>query len=420
MPRTFSIYRAGAPLPVALQRDDNKGASDVGAKCKGASDIRAGATVFVRGKGGRLAAVVSRVDAKAGSAEVRLALPNHSGNLVLSDAAIDVSLDDIAPECFELSSGGVKGWEAFDTVAVEENARTCKLAKVEDAAGIILDYQNVGINGLLSTFQQVTPADRDGDYVIPGAFSRSIPEFMKNPVMLIDHRQSVDTLAGRFLDVRETEQGLSVMGIVSNAPELRRVRFLIAEGHLKTMSMGGIFFYAPDGKGIQEVDLWEGSLVSIPANPDARFVARSIDAETAAKALERFSKGRYPKDDDDDDKSPNVDSAPEYIRANARRGIEYHEKGWSGSGLVPRTVREAREMAAGRVSLDKAKRMAAWFARHAGDLDSQRARDFLNGSSERASPGQVAWLLWGGSIGTQGRMNAKEWAERQAEKHSDV
>ena len=68
-------------------------------------------------------------------------------------------------------------------------------------------------------------------------------------------------------------------------------------------------------------------------------------------------------------------------------------------------------MADGNVSEDKVTRMAAWFARHRPDLDSPKANEYLRGESERPTPGQVAWLLWGGSLGKD-RMAAMEWAER--------
>jgi hypothetical protein len=68
-------------------------------------------------------------------------------------------------------------------------------------------------------------------------------------------------------------------------------------------------------------------------------------------------------------------------------------------------------MAGGNVSEDKVTRMAAWFARHRPDLDSPKAGEYLRGDSERPTPGQVAWLLWGGSLGRD-RMAAMNWAER--------
>ena len=84
--------------------------------------------------------------------------------------------------------------------------------------------------------------------------------------------------------------------------------------------------------------------------------------------------------------------APAYMRAAARRGLEYYADGKGGDGLVERTIREARDMAAGRVTDDKWIRIAAWIARHIDDLD---APDAQPGADNYPSAGVVAHLLWG-------------------------
>jgi HK97 family phage prohead protease len=94
---------------------------------------------------------------------------------------------------------------------------------------------------------------------------------------------------------------------------------------------------------------------------------------------------------DDEDRAINQE-APAYMRAAARRGLEYYEQGLAGDGLVDRTVREARDMAEGRVSDDKWVRIAAWIARHMDDLD---APDAQPDSDNYPSAGVVAHLLWG-------------------------
>ncbi len=100
--------------------------------------------------------------------------------------------------------------------------------------------------------------------------------------------------------------------------------------------------------------------------------------------------------------------APAYMRAAARRGLEYYEQGLGGDGLVERTIREAREMAQGNVSDDKWIRIAAWIARHLGDLDSPDA----NPSSENyPSPGVVAHLLWGSGPSKRAAERALAYAE---------
>ena len=103
---------------------------------------------------------------------------------------------------------------------------------------------------------------------------------------------------------------------------------------------------------------------------------------------------------------------PQYIQDNAKRGLEFYEKGFGGDGLVDTTINEARDMAEGKVSHEKAKKMNAWFLRHRSDLDSEDADEFLNGTSDKPTKGQVAWLLWGGSIDNESQMDAQKWAER--------
>ena len=98
-----------------------------------------------------------------------------------------------------------------------------------------------------------------------------------------------------------------------------------------------------------------------------------------------------PESEDDEDRAINED-APAYMRAAARRGLEYYADGLGGDGLVERTIREARDMAEGRVTDDKWIRIAAWIARHMDDLD---APDAQPDSDNYPSAGVVAHLLWG-------------------------
>ena len=112
-------------------------------------------------------------------------------------------------------------------------------------------------------------------------------------------------------------------------------------------------------------------------------------------------------------------AVPAYIAANARRGLDPLSEGFGGDGLRPQTIREARALAGGNASEDKVTRMAAWFARHMRDLDSPRADAFLDGTSPRPSPGQVAFLLWGGDIGAN-RGRAMAWAERTRDRIAKV
>jgi uncharacterized protein len=100
--------------------------------------------------------------------------------------------------------------------------------------------------------------------------------------------------------------------------------------------------------------------------------------------------------------------APAYMRAAARRGLEYYSEGLGGDGLVDRTIREARLMAEGTVSDDKWIRIAAWISRHLDDLDSPDANP---NSDNYPSAGVVAHLLWGSGPSKQAARRALDYAE---------
>jgi HK97 family phage prohead protease len=95
--------------------------------------------------------------------------------------------------------------------------------------------------------------------------------------------------------------------------------------------------------------------------------------------------------DDDEERQVNL-TPPAYMRAAARRGLELNRQGFGGDGLTDKTKQEARDMADGRVSEDKWRRIAPWIARHLVDLDSPDAKPT---SDNYPSPGVVAHFLWG-------------------------
>ena len=100
--------------------------------------------------------------------------------------------------------------------------------------------------------------------------------------------------------------------------------------------------------------------------------------------------------------------APAYMRAAARRGLEYYDQGLAGDGVTPGTIREARAMAEGTVSDDKWIRIAAWIARHLVDLD---APDANPESDNYPSAGVVAHLLWGSGPTRRAAQRTQDYAD---------
>ncbi len=99
---------------------------------------------------------------------------------------------------------------------------------------------------------------------------------------------------------------------------------------------------------------------------------------------------------------------PAYMRASARRGLQWHEAGLSGDGLMPATVREARALADGSVTADKWVRIRAFLARHMVDFDAPAASPT---SDDFPSPGVVAIALWGGGTTRRSAQRAMDYAD---------
>jgi len=112
---------------------------------------------------------------------------------------------------------------------------------------------------------------------------------------------------------------------------------------------------------------------------------------------------------EDDREQRQVDlTPPAYMRASARRGLEWHREGLSGDGLVDRTIREARAMAEGNVTADKWVRTRAWIARHLVDMDAPQNTP---GNDAYPGPGAVAMALWGGGGSKRSAERALAYAD---------
>jgi uncharacterized protein len=120
-------------------------------------------------------------------------------------------------------------------------------------------------------------------------------------------------------------------------------------------------------------------------------------------------------DDDDDDDDDDVEdvrqvdlTAPAYMRASARRGLEWHREGLSGDGVVDRTIREAEAMSRGVITADKWVRLRAWIARHLVDMDAPANTP---GDDNYPGPGAVAMALWGGGGSKRSAQRALDYAD---------
>lgn len=121
--------------------------------------------------------------------------------------------------------------------------------------------------------------DRQGEVVKQAGWD--LKNFKKNPILLWmhDHEKPLGKAERVWIDKTGTKPVLKFKGIISTATEWgRAAKQLMEEGILNSFSVG---FRAleMDGSDITKSELYEISLVSVPANPEARLLA--------AKSLEK-------------------------------------------------------------------------------------------------------------------------------------
>lgn len=128
------------------------------------------------------------------------------------------------------------------------------------------------IKGLASTFGNV---DRVGDIVAKGAFIKSLMERM--PKMLNQH--NTDEVLGAWDKAYEIESGLVVEGRMPKGNTLvENIVPLIKMNAIDSMSIGfgtKISEYDNDTgiRTLKEVELWEVSIVTFPANEKAKIMS---------------------------------------------------------------------------------------------------------------------------------------------------
>ena len=143
---------------------------------------------------------------------------------------------------------------------------------------------------------------------------------------------------------------------------------------------------------------------------DNNATMRKVYRDLGITALDVSDVPAVPSDESNPDEERAVNlEAPAYMRAAARRGLELNAQGFGGSGLTDKTKQEARDMAEGRVSEDKWRRIAPWIARHLVDLDAPQNSN--SNDSGYPGAGLVAHLLWGSGPSKRAAERTQSYAQ---------
>lgn len=119
--------------------------------------------------------------------------------------------------------------------------------------------------------------DRYGDiptvYPEKRDFVYDLEQYRKNPVLMIDHVNQIDHVAGSMVEIKEDENGLWFKAefSASDLPLIKHAREVYGEGHAKGISIGGMWHFEDPANPshITMAEIFEISLVGIGADPNA-------------------------------------------------------------------------------------------------------------------------------------------------------
>ena len=195
----------------------------------------------------------------------------------------DESYDDFMDRCMDATDG-----DDF----------TCQLAWDNRSAKGVVHKVNVspghGVEFILS---DATP-DRMGDVIEADGWD--LDNFQKNPVALFNHNS--DFPIGRWANLRVANgrlRGHLQLAPEGTSPRIDEIRRLVDADILRAVSVGFVpkksvpLSNEKNARGLRFIqsELVETSLVSIPANPNALAVARSLNISASTSALVFAGKG---------------------------------------------------------------------------------------------------------------------------------
>ena len=152
------------------------------------------------------------------------------------------------------------------------------------------DDGGVNIRGLAST----NSIDRVGDVINHDAWTKSggLNNFEKNPIILFNH--NYDKPIGRATSMEVNKSGLELGARISKSAG--EIKDLIKDGVLGAFSVGfrvkdAEYNEETDGLEIKDAELFEVSVVSVPANQTAMFsLAKSFDSEAEYQEFKNLFK----------------------------------------------------------------------------------------------------------------------------------
>ena len=139
--------------------------------------------------------------------------------------------------------------------------------------------ENQKKSGSIGTFKVIASTstrDRHGESILQNWWKTD--NYLKNPVILADHNWSIEKIVGRANKITTEWEQTIIEGEFADTPLGREVKYLYDAGFISAVSVGLIplTFDAQDPRVITSAELLELSFVTIPANPEALSLMKSL------------------------------------------------------------------------------------------------------------------------------------------------
>lgn len=160
-----------------------------------------------------------------------------------------------------------------------------------------IDARSRKVSGYLSSFGNI---DTDNDIIVRGAFAKSIRERKDKIFFLLQHNW--EKPLGKFQKLEEDDKGLYFEAEIANTSYGNDLIELYAAGIINEHSIGFNTVKSETDKAtgvrtIKEVKLWEGSAVSLAANPATPFTGFKSELkdlqEKQSKLIKAIKEGNF-------------------------------------------------------------------------------------------------------------------------------
>lgn len=287
--------------------------------------------------------------------------------------------------------------------------------------------------------------DRQGEIVTLDGWN--FESYMKNPVVLNSHQYNdIQAIVGRCISITRDNDGWNAELRFNDTDAGQLARTLVEGGDLRAVSVGFkpvLIDYPSNGtmrrmrgqdagstkalvsmvpeatSAVKHVakELLEISVVPIPANANAVRLRSFSGAQTKNGAADFIE---YSTEDWVSDFSEKIDNivpveqmvdVPKWMQSNAKRGLRWHEGGYSGVSVAHGVVEDAKCIAAGKISVRKLNQVSNWFKRNMSIFEEEDAHP---GSENYPSVGVVTAAMMGGGTEYQSS-RAMAWARTELE-----